>query len=40
MGKKCYMNMGRLKHADQATSLLNIKGKDIMIYCENMRDVQ
>jgi hypothetical protein len=40
MGKKCYMNMGRLKPADQANSLLKIKGKDIMIYCENMRDVQ
>jgi len=40
MGKKSYMNVGRLKRADQANSLLKIKGKDIMIYCKNVRDVQ
>jgi hypothetical protein len=40
MRKKCNMNMGHLKCADQANSLLKIKGKDIMIYCENVRDVQ
>jgi hypothetical protein len=39
-GKKCCMNMDRLKCAYQANSILEIKGKDVMMYCENVRDVQ